>query len=741
MTGHEGGGYFKPFEYDTPDHRRTRLFQLDLNGDDEPLSGKLISTIDMGIVLGNWDFRAYFKSIPEGSWEVVEKLNGGEGYDALSWVWGPAENEQLLYVTALGPSLNAEREVDTESQKHRSGYLRIRPALAEFLKEYRRRRCTRFMWIDAICLDQRSKEDKSIHVPHLRAIYENAESVIYWFGTINRHTALAIDQLERVTEALGRCAVNECLELWKHRSWVELGLPSREDEFWRGVRSIMTNPWWSRLWTLQEAVATKEESRRPDAKRVRVIYIGDRTLPWNKIENFQIAASRCRIDNWIVTGNWFVNVDNRHAFDALEEIRGCLRNYAFGTRLNSALLATMRRKATAPVEMVLGQTALIDDDEAKKLNLGFDQPEERVFVEFAKYYITQEPFECLLQHVATKERNPKLPSWCPNFASSRETLSIGSLWYGDYTPEDSTMDGQFYHAGFSNDLWSRYTVPHSQTFKYLGRVAFNMMRGKSAYTDLYKSNNRRQMRAVEEGTTANLLQLTGMVVDTVARVVECNAGADSEDFLAYESLRATSEWLMSCAELAAATRSYGDDSLQRDTGTNLLVRTLTANRSVVRAPPKVDDGAAEQKEKKKKFLDVAGEVDFVARYERFAALLAAAVDAREAIDGSNLDGPTADFIDVLHNVTRRRRFFSTAAGRIGIGPSTTEPGDDVRVVFFLPTPYLMRRSSVITAGDDAGISRYRYRLVGETYVHGFMYGEAIDLFKEKKLVETQWVLE
>jgi len=382
----------------------------------------------------------------------------------------------------------------------------------------------------------------------------------------------------------------------------------------------------------------------------------------------------------------------------------------------------MRRKATAPVEMVLGQTALIDIDEAKKLNLSFNQPAEIVFIEFAKYYITQEPSECLLQHVVTKERNPNLPSWCPNFASSRETLSIGSLWYGDYTPEDSTMEEQFYHAGYSNDLFSRYTMPHSQTFKFVGRMALNMMRGKSAYTNLYTSNNKRQMRAIE-GT--NLLQLTGMEVDTVYQTIDCNPGADSEDFLSYENLRETSKWLQNCLELATATKSHDDNSLQGATGTNLFVRTITANRILIRAPPKDES-------KYKQFLDVAGAVEFVERYNTFASLLAAATNTKQAIDGSSLDRATADFIDVVHNVTRRRRFFSTVGGRIGIGPSSTEPGDEVRVVFFLPTPYLMR-----LATKKEG----RYRLVGETYVHGFMYGEAIEMFKEKRLAETQWVLE
>jgi len=75
--------------------------------------------------------------------------------------------------------------------------------------------------------------------------------VIYWFGLGSPQTALALDKLEYVTEALGRCA-KDSVELWKYQSWQEFGLPPREDEFWSGVRAIMVNPWWSRLWTLQE---------------------------------------------------------------------------------------------------------------------------------------------------------------------------------------------------------------------------------------------------------------------------------------------------------------------------------------------------------------------------------------------------------------------------------------------------------------------------------------------------------
>jgi hypothetical protein len=465
-------------------------------------------------------------------------------------------------------------------------------------------------------------------------------------------------------------------------------------------------------------VVTKETPKRADGKDVRLFLYGDKTISWSAVENFATAAFKCRIADWLIAGKWFVEVDDKHAFDAMDEIRGSRKNYAFGSRLNAALLATMRRKATAPVEMVLGQIALIDRGEAEKLNLRFDLPKETVFIKFAKYYIRQESIECLLNHIVTTERCAELPSWCPNFASSKETLSIGSLWFGDYTPEDPTMDEQFYHAGYNNNLYSRYTVPHSQTFGMIFKIASNMSRGKSAFVDLHASNNKRQMKVIDN---TDFLRLCGMEVDTVDHIINCNPAADSDDFLSYAGLCKTSKWLADCLSLAMATSTTPENSqaLQKASGLNLFVRTITANRNVIRSKPG-----------KEIIFDQKEEINFVKRYTNFMGLLNAAMQAEQAMDGSTTDEETLEFMHVLRSITRRRRFYTTVGGRIGIGPSNTEPGDQIRVIFFCSTPFLMRQAL-----------EGRCRLIGETYVHGLMYGEAIDMFRDNRLKETQFILE
>jgi hypothetical protein len=66
--------------------------------------------------------------------------------------------------------------------------------------------------------------------------------------------------------------------------------------------------------------------------------------------------------------------------------------------------------------------------------------------------------------------------------------------------------------------------------------------------------------------------------------------------------------------------------------------------------------------------------------------------------------------------------FRTTKGYIGMGPASAEPGDSVVVVLGCEVPFLLRK-------EDAA----SYRLVGEAYVHGIMFGE---LFAQEPQIET-----
>lgn len=62
-----------------------------------------------------------------------------------------------------------------------------------------------------------------------------------------------------------------------------------------------------------------------------------------------------------------------------------------------------------------------------------------------------------------------------------------------------------------------------------------------------------------------------------------------------------------------------------------------------------------------------------------------------------------------------RRFFVSVGGYFGLGPSCTEQGDVCAILFGADVPFILRPTG--TSG--------KYRLVGQTYMHGAMYGEVV----------------
>lgn len=70
-----------------------------------------------------------------------------------------------------------------------------------------------------------------------------------------------------------------------------------------------------------------------------------------------------------------------------------------------------------------------------------------------------------------------------------------------------------------------------------------------------------------------------------------------------------------------------------------------------------------------------------------------------------------------------RRFFLTKRGLFGLGPSVLEEGDIGSVLFGGTVLFNLRRR-----GDG-------YLLLGESYLHGIMRGEAIEMWRRNELQE------
>jgi hypothetical protein len=76
------------------------------------------------------------------------------------------------------------------------------------------------------------------------------------------------------------------------------------------------------------------------------------------------------------------------------------------------------------------------------------------------------------------------------------------------------------------------------------------------------------------------------------------------------------------------------------------------------------------------------------------------------------------FDQAMGQVSTERCLFVTQKGYVGLGPESINPAtDEIWLLMGAKVPFVLRR-------DAEGGSRYR--LVGEVYLHGFMHGEALD---------------
>ncbi|KAF2823320.1 HET-domain-containing protein [Ophiobolus disseminans] len=173
------------------------------------------------------------------SWSLrTVNLDDNLEYDALSYVWGTQTgdmpiicNEQSLLV-------------------HHNLYL----ALPFVANRYRgARHCP--IWIDAVCINQRDENEKLVQIGMMNRIYRDADTVWVWLGIAanQARVAQAIALLPKYVEASRQMRQHHR----QYRLDDSLGLNRLDADLWSAIFHIVCNPWFYRVWVVQEAVLAK----------------------------------------------------------------------------------------------------------------------------------------------------------------------------------------------------------------------------------------------------------------------------------------------------------------------------------------------------------------------------------------------------------------------------------------------------------------------------------------------------
>ncbi|KAF2023052.1 HET-domain-containing protein, partial [Setomelanomma holmii] len=167
----------------------------------------------------------------------VHTLGDSCSYAALSYVWGTPDQSKALHTA--------------------TNQLKISENLYSFLTHLRQPDTTRTIWVDAICINQEDDGEKSSQVALMGSIYREAETVFCWLGHPTSERLLALKHLQRLA----------------NESTTYIG-PDSVENIEAHVDCIYSNPWFTRLWVVQEVSL----ARRPK------FLCGRHEMSWNDFE-------------------------------------------------------------------------------------------------------------------------------------------------------------------------------------------------------------------------------------------------------------------------------------------------------------------------------------------------------------------------------------------------------------------------------------------------------------------------
>ncbi|KAF3000693.1 hypothetical protein E8E13_002202 [Curvularia kusanoi] len=185
-------------------------------------------------------------------------------FEALSYVWGDEHAKRTVQIS--GYSVEVTRMLYT-------AFEHLRYPLEK-----------RTLWIDQVCIDQTNDDEKSHQVSLMRTIYKKCSQCVVWLGGIPSDKGFSKLDAEVAmafihTMAYGRYDLSEVDP--KIRTFLANDVSGKKARKAFEALIMGGNPWWSRVWTLQEASLPAEAT----------LHWGPLCVP---LETVELAARRLK---------------------------------------------------------------------------------------------------------------------------------------------------------------------------------------------------------------------------------------------------------------------------------------------------------------------------------------------------------------------------------------------------------------------------------------------------------------
>lgn len=290
-------------------------------------------------------------------------LKDAPPYSALSYVWGSPE------------------PVDTVTMNDKA--VRVTKNLHSALLHVRQASSSVTLWVDALCIVQEDKLEKSQQVQMMGDIFRTATSTFIWLGETSNSDQVVIDYLCRQQEQNAP------------------GLQLRDVPI-NALQCFFERPWFRRLWILQEALLSKQP----------IVHYGHCRVPFSSILRLSSDLIIDNLGNY--RGDVFSNCPLRRCmpeWDLLQEVvsqRG-------GWPLVYALPMTERMESTLSEDRVYALLGLAILADRQSIRPDYSKPFESLQREISAHLISSSVAPCEAFHYMGVRIASEVPSWGRNW--------------------------------------------------------------------------------------------------------------------------------------------------------------------------------------------------------------------------------------------------------------------------------------------------------------------------------------
>ena len=622
----------------------------------------------------------------------VVSLNQHPDYEALSYVWGGRTEEK-------GIEVSGQRVFVTRN-------------LYDGLQRLRYPETKRTFWIDQICINQWDMKEKAHQVALMRDIYKQCSKCVTWMGEFEQEVhgctnsdAQAVFDFLRQVAAAKTTPMKDLPILFQSSAE---GHAARKafQQF-----SMYGNPWWSRIWTVQEAIIPTSGELMWGPRSIPqqdVIYAARNLRDLHEVKNLPVGFAACRYK--------YAELLRR----LLYPVHGFSHSKTDGS-LN-LLMRWRHREATDPRDKVYALLGLIPlgvipSAQSCDYTISVSELFEKVTLDLIKYEGNLRP---LLAACEMPQKTPGISTWSIDFASCNYLGHRQMRWWGHshrYYEFSASKGSRMEMATCSNNesllLSGVYVDEILESCKLLCVEAYEhvgLFQCRKPISDCLLLMqkfwlSRPDIKVYHDGFTWESALCRTLVGDLIMDEYPVDR------LSSYGRASLLYDFNKLFAELGVLERLLNGLGLEIDANLNMdFADDISSAEDLER-------GRRRNQVKKTRLANdaIAADISDVGKEGRFQSQLASELLA------------LGELFESLVGMIENQAFFITKSGYIGIGPLRTQPGDQVWVFQGGNVPFVMRNI------EEDKRDCPQLTLVGDAYVQSIMDGE---IMEDEPLVQT-----